>query len=95
MGDFNGDARLDIMGINGRERHYFAGDGEGKFTDTPGIASLGGLQPAPTVAVDLNRDGKDEIIFLDQNNRRLIINLIRCGNATAPGIYGNVRSPLP
>ena len=90
VGDFNGDARLDIMGINGRERHYFAGEGEGKFTDTPGIASLGEFQSAQTVAVDLNRDGKDEIIFLDQNNRRLIINLNRCGNVTTPGIYGNV-----
>jgi hypothetical protein len=65
-GDLNGDGALDLVGLTGDgDTWIFLGDGEGGFQQevSPEIhAPAGGCQGYHVQLVDLNGDGKDEII---------------------------------
>ena len=75
-GDFNGDGKLDfaVMGTDSPGQSWefdvFLGHGDGSFTQLPGqlFPPLGAYGPQQLIAVDLNHDGKlDLLIGLNAN----------------------------
>ncbi len=87
-GDFNGDGKLDLFNLAG---YFFAGNGDGTFAD--GVSILPGQSLTSLTAVDINNDGKLDIVALDYGT---VETLLGNGNGTFQSISGptNVNDPL-
>jgi hypothetical protein len=78
-GDFNGDGYDDLLSLSShsgslafpRRLDIHWGRGDGAFQRQPGIA-LGTSSQSPVVA-DFNRDGKDDVAFLDANDAHALV----------------------
>ncbi len=96
-GDFNGDARQDLIAIIGIQGMFLSGDGAGKFPTKTTIPSpINTYSSNSSVVADINQDGKDDIVEPRQfstnyNLYNVTVLLNRCGSTASPSIFGTIK----
>src|SRR5581483_11793382 len=82
--DFNGDGNKDLF-VTGSDGELLLGNGDGTFQ--PGVSVL--LADGPVKAVDVNRDGKVDLVISDLAYTNLVTLLVGNGDGTfqAPTTY--------
>jgi hypothetical protein len=82
--DFNGDGNKDLF-VTGSDGELLLGNGDGTFQ--PGVSVL--LADGPVKAVDINRDGKIDLVISDLAYTNLVTLLVGNGHGTfqAPTTY--------
>jgi hypothetical protein len=81
LGDFNGDGKLDLIGVSGTQLAWFQGNGDGTF-QTPSTYYSVGADTRAIIAADLNGDGKLDLITVQSSPTNTFTVLLGNGDGT-------------
>jgi hypothetical protein len=93
VGDFNGDGKLDFIGIEGLQLGWFKGNGDGTFQPPSTFYSVGANSDS-VLAADLNRDGKLDLITVQESADTYTVMLGNGDGTFQTGVVYSVGSPV-